>query len=67
MIEDRVGEVRLRIRTDLSERAEIRPAAEEMVCRALERCAAIARGARARPGGADPAPPAASARGRIDA
>ena len=41
VIEDRVGEVRLRIRTDLSERADIRPAAEEMVCRALERCAAI--------------------------
>jgi hypothetical protein len=41
VIEDRIGEVRLRIRTDLSERADIRPAAEEMVRRALERCAAI--------------------------
>jgi hypothetical protein len=41
VIEDRVGEVRLRIRTDLSERADIRPAAEGMVRRALERCAAI--------------------------
>jgi hypothetical protein len=41
VIEDRIGEVRLRIRTDLSERGDIRPAAEEMMRRALERCAAI--------------------------
>jgi hypothetical protein len=41
VIEDRIGEVRLRIRTDLSDRADIRPAAVEMVRRALERCAAI--------------------------
>lgn len=41
MIEDRVGEVRLRVRTDLAEAAEMRPAAERIVCAALGRCAAL--------------------------
>jgi hypothetical protein len=41
MIEDRVGEVRLRVRTDLAEAAEMRPAAERIVCAALGHCAAV--------------------------
>jgi hypothetical protein len=41
MIEDRVGELRLRIRTDLPDAAAVRPAAEQMVRAALERCAAL--------------------------
>lgn len=40
MIEDRIGELRLRIRTD-GDGAAVRPAAERLVRDALERCAAL--------------------------
>jgi len=41
MIENRVGELRLRIRTDLPDAGHIRPTAERVVRQALERCAAL--------------------------
>jgi hypothetical protein len=41
MIEDRIGEVRLRLRTDLPDAEELRPVAERMAFKALERCAAL--------------------------
>jgi hypothetical protein len=41
MIQDRVGELRVRVRTDVPDAAEIRPVAERVVRAALERCAAL--------------------------
>jgi hypothetical protein len=41
MIQDRVGELRMRVRTDLPDAAEIRPTAERIVRAVLERCAAL--------------------------
>jgi hypothetical protein len=41
MIEDHVGELRLRVRTDVPDSAELRPAVERIVRAALERCAAL--------------------------
>jgi hypothetical protein len=40
MIQEGIGEVRLRVRTDVPDASEIRPAAERMVRAVLERCAA---------------------------
>ena len=41
MIDGRIGEVRVRVRTDIPEAAEIRPAVERTVRAALERCAEL--------------------------
>ena len=41
MIDARIAEVRVRIRTDISDEAEIRPKAERIVRAVLERCAAL--------------------------
>ena len=41
MIEDRVGELRLRVRTDIDAPGEVRIAAERVVRSALERCASM--------------------------
>jgi len=41
MIEERIGEVRVRVRTDIEDAADVRPAAERMVRTVLERCAML--------------------------
>jgi hypothetical protein len=41
MIEERIGEVRVKVRTDLPDAAQIRPVAERIVRAVLERCAAV--------------------------
>ncbi|MDR3698743.1 MAG: hypothetical protein P4L56_03850 [Candidatus Sulfopaludibacter sp.] len=41
MIEERIGEVRVRVRTNIPDAAEVRPAAERMVRAVIERCAAL--------------------------
>jgi hypothetical protein len=41
MIEDRIGELRMRIRTDLADAAEVGPVVERVVRAVLERCAAL--------------------------
>jgi hypothetical protein len=41
MVEARISEVRVRVRTDVADAAEIRPAAERMVRAVLDRCAAL--------------------------
>jgi hypothetical protein len=41
MIQDRIGELRVRVRTNVPDATEIRPVTEEIVRAALERCAAL--------------------------
>ena len=41
MIEERIGHVRVTVRTDLPDNAQVRPAAERIVRAVLERCAAV--------------------------